>query len=197
MSTNLDFKNIWQQQKVGQPNMDNLLHKLKEFKKSGLQKLIFANSMLVVLIGAIISIWHYYQPQFITTKIGIVLIIIAMVIYLFSYNKLFSIFNKIDNRQTNREYLQSLSAINIRQKFMQTTMLGIYYIMLSIGVCLYMFEYASRMTMLGAIIAYTSTLTWIGFSWFYLRPKTIKKQQSKLDELINKFEAINEQLKAE
>ena len=51
------------------------------------------------------------------------------------------------------------------------------------------------MTVGAAILTYTVTLAWIAFNWFYLRPKTIKKQQGKLDELINKFEEINNQLK--
>jgi hypothetical protein len=50
------------------------------------------------------------------------------------------------------------------------------------------------MTMVAAIITYAATLTWIVFNWFYLRPKTIKKQQVKLDDLISKFEGINKQI---
>jgi hypothetical protein len=62
------------------------------------------------------------------------------------------------------------------------------------GICLYMYEYAARMTMTAGIITYAVTLAWIAFNWFYLRPKTIKKQQAKLDELISKFERINKQI---
>ena len=60
-----------------------------------------------------------------------------------------------------------------------------------------MYEYASRMEVLGAVLSYSITLAWIAFNWFYIRPKTIKKQESKLDELISKFESINKQLKEE
>jgi hypothetical protein len=77
---------------------------------------------------------------------------------------------------------------------MQTKMLGFYFITLSLGICLYMYEYISRMTNVGAFFSYLITLTWIGFNWFYLRPKTIKKQQTKLNELISKFETLNKQL---
>jgi hypothetical protein len=52
------------------------------------------------------------------------------------------------------------------------------------------------MTMTAGIITYAVTLAWIVFNWFYLRPKTIKKQQAKLDDLISKFERINKQLNA-
>ena len=34
-----------------------------------------------------IFIWYYYQPQFLSTKIGIVLIILAMGIFVYSQNQ--------------------------------------------------------------------------------------------------------------
>jgi uncharacterized membrane protein YciS (DUF1049 family) len=50
------------------------------------------------------------------------------------------------------------------------------------------------MTAFWGIFAYGITSIWILFNWFYLRPKQIKKQQSKLDEIIGKFKMLNEQL---
>lgn len=195
-NANIDFTAIWKQQKVSPPNIEELLYKLKRFKKSGLQKIIISNIILAATSSFIIFIWYYYQPQFITTKIGIVLIILAMVIFIFSNNKLFSVFNKIDNTTNNNEYLQSLKKLKTKQKFMQTKMLSFYFITLSLGICFYMYEYTSKMTLFWSIFTYLITLTWIGFSWFYLRPKTIKKQQTNLNELIRKFETINNQLES-
>ncbi|MBT2620806.1 MULTISPECIES: hypothetical protein [Chryseobacterium] len=193
--TNIDFKNIWQKQKVSEPNFEDLLRKLKQFKNKSLRKLIITNILLLLTSVGIGLIWYHYQPQMITTKIGIVLIILAMAIYLFAYNKLFSLFYVTDSTQTNSEYLQSLYVLKSKQGFMQTTMMNLYFIMLSTGICLYMYEYASRMTIFMAVFAYGVTLIWIGFNWFYVRPKTIKKQQTQLNELIKKFEDINKQLK--
>ncbi|AZA78044.1 hypothetical protein EG347_11205 [Chryseobacterium sp. G0186] len=195
MDTNIDFKNIWKQQTSNKPNMEELLGKLKKFRNDSLRKLILTNLLLIATCLGIAFIWYQYQPQLVTTKIGIVLVILAMVIFLFAYNKLFMVFYKIDSTQSNHEYLQNLYLVKNKQKFMQTTMLNLYFIMLFLGICLYMYEYASRMTLVPGILAYALTFSWIGFNWFYLRPKTIKKQQLKLDGLINKFEEINNQLK--
>ncbi len=196
-NNNIDFTNIWKQQKVVQPNIDELLNKLKMYKKKNIKKLIISNILLIATSGFIIFIWYYYQPQFITTKVGIVLTILAMSIYLFAYNKQYSFFNSLDATQSNSDYLNGLTALKTKQKFIQTKMLSIYFIMLSTGICLYMYEYTSRMTMFWGIFAYGITLTWIAINWFYLRPKTIKKQQFKLDELIEKFETVNKQLNDE
>lgn len=193
-NNNIDFTTIWKQQKVVQPSKDELLNKLKKYKKSNIKRLFISNVLLIATSGFIIFIWYYYQPQFITTKVGIVLTILAMLIYLFAYNKQYSFFNSLDATQSNIDYIKSLTALKNKQKFIQTTMLSIYFIMLSTGICLYMYEYTSRMTMFWAIFAYGITLTWIAINWFYLRPKTIKKQQRKLNELIEKFETVNKQL---
>ncbi|PIF47531.1 hypothetical protein CLU96_4589 [Chryseobacterium sp. 52] len=195
MATNIDFKNIWQQQTAQKPSIEDLLGKLKKFKNENLRKLIVTNILLIVTSIFIGLIWYHYQPQMITTKIGIVLVILAMVLFLFAYNQLFMVFYKLDSTQTNTEYLQSLHILKNRQKFLQYTMLNLYFIMLFLGISLYMYEYASRMTLVYGTLAYALTFLWIAFNWFYLRPKTIKKQQAKLDGLINKFEEINEQLK--
>ncbi len=108
---------------------------------------------------------------------------------------MFMVFYKIDQTQSNSEYLQSLYVVKSKQKLMETTILNLYFMMLFLGICLYMYEYTSRMTLGAGILTYAITCAWIAFNWFYLRPRTIKKQQEKLNELINKFEEINNQLK--
>lgn len=195
MDTNIDFKNIWKQQTSPKPNIEELLNRLKKFKNENLRKLILANLLLIATCLSIAFMWYHYQPQLTSTKIGIVLVILAMVIFLLAYNRMFTAFYKIDNTQSNNEYLQNLYLVKNQQKFMQTTMLNLYFIMLLLGICLYMYEYASKMSSVSAILVYAVTFIWIGLNWFYIRPKTIKKQQGKIDELINKFEEINNQLK--
>lgn len=195
MATDIDFKNLWKQQTAEKPSIEELLGKLKSFKKENIRKLVATNILLIITCIFIGLIWYYYQPQMLTTKIGIVVVIVAMVIFLTAYNQLFMNFYRLDNNLTNNEYLQSLYLLKNRQKFMQTTMLNLYFILLFVGICLYMYEYTSRMKLIYAITTYVVTFAWIAINWFYLRPKTIKKQQAKINGLIDKFEEINNQLK--
>lgn len=193
-NNNIDFKDLWKQQTVSQPNIEDLMTRLKQFKKAGLRSVWKTNILLFATAAFIIFIWYYYQPQFISTKIGIILVILAMVMYVAFYNGLLRIYKDIDTTQTNQEYLQKLILIKRKQQFMQSVILSWYFVLLLAGICLYMYEYASRMTVFYALITYGITLLWIGFNWFYLRPKQIKKQQSKINDLIAKFEDINKQL---
>jgi uncharacterized membrane protein (DUF373 family) len=193
-NNNIDFRDLWKQQTVSPPNMEELLSKLKHFKRVSLRKLIITNVLLIATSVFIGFIWYKYQPELISTKIGIVLIIFAMALYLFIYNKLASFYKTIDGNQSNTEYLQKLVSIKTKQQFLQSTVLSLYFILLGLGLSLYMYEYTSRMTILWAIIAYGVTLGWVGFTWFYLRPKEIKKEQARINGLIAKFEAVNKQL---
>lgn len=194
MEDNIDFKGLWAKQVVGLPDADDLFLKLHQLKRSNLKKLLLTNLVLIATCAFIGFIWYYYQPQFISTKIGIVLTILAMVIYLFAYNQLWPSFRKTATDQSNQEYLQTLIKIRTQEEFLQTKMLHVYFILLSIGICLYMIEYASMMPLLWAIVTYGLTLFWMGFCWFYLHPRTVKKQQAKLNELISKMEALTQQL---
>ena len=193
-NNNIDFKDLWKKQTVNQPNIEELMARLRQFKKAGLRSLWITNILLLVTSVFILFVWYYYQPQFISTKIGIVLTILAMVIYLFTYNKLLAKYKNIETTQTNNEYLQNLILIKKKQQFLQTKMMTFYFIVLTAGICLYMYEYASRMTLAGAGLTYGLTLLWMLFNWFYIRPKQIKKQQDKINSLIEKFEEVNNQL---
>lgn len=191
---NIDFKDLWKKQSVSLPDMEDLFSRVNKFKKAALRSLWITNILLLATTAFIIFIWIYYQPQFISTKIGIVLTILGMMVYLFIYNKLLKTYKNIEATQTNQEYLQNLILIKKKQQFLQTKMMSFYFIALTVGICLYMYEYASRMTLLGAGLTYGITLLWMAFNWFYIRPKQIKKQQDKINTLIEKFEEVSHQL---
>lgn len=193
---NIDFKDLWKKQSINQPDISDLLTRVSKFKKAAVRSLWITNILLSATSAFIVFIWIYYQPQFISTKIGIVLTILAMVIYVFVSNKLFSHYKEIDTTQTNQEYLQKLILIKKKQQFLQTNMMSLYFLLLTAGICLYMYEYASRMSALGISLTYGITLLWILFNWFYIRPKQIKKQQEKINALIKKFEEVNNQLES-
>lgn len=191
---NINFNDLWKKQTVSQPDIEDLRNRLKQFKKEALKSLWTINILLFATSIFIVFIWIYFQPQFISTKIGIVLTILAMVIYVVLYNQILKDYKNIDTDQSNHEYLQKLISIKKKQQFMQTKGITWYFLLLTTGICLYTYEYVSRMKIEFAVLTYFITLLWFGFNWFYLRPKQIKKQQGKIDNLIRKFEEVDQQL---
>ncbi|MCB0728461.1 MAG: hypothetical protein KDD00_13430 [Ignavibacteriae bacterium] len=195
MTININLKELWNEQSTVIPDHKEILKKADKFRKKGLRKLILTNILLIITSAFIGFIWYYYQPEMITTKIGIVLVILAMIIFLIYYNLMIPELKKSDYSLSSTEYLQKILKLKEKQKFLQTTMLNIYFIMLSTGIALYMYEYASRMKLFWTIFTYFLTFLWIAINWFYFRPKSIKKQDKAINELIEKFGNLSSQLK--
>ncbi len=191
-----DFRSLWQQQKVALPDMKTLLLKLESFRKAQLRRLVLTNILFLLTAAFVLFIWYYYQPQLVSTKLGIVLVVLAMAIFIFPGNKTFSVLNKLEEAQTNQEYLRHLVQLKKKQKQLHTTLLSLYFLLLSLGIGLYMYEYTLKMETVWAVLAYAMTGTWILLNCFYIRPKTIQKQQMKLQELIRKFESVESQLES-
>lgn len=198
MDTNqINFNELWSKQESTPPDIKELSKKIHSFKRKNMLRIILTNVVLAGTIAFIIFVWMHYQPQLLTTKIGIILTVLAMVIYIIVTNNTISLFKKTTTVASNQEYLQNLLAIKQKQQFINTTIMKIYFILLSIGIGLYMIEYASRMSFWGAIVTYAITFAWILFNWIYTRPRKIKKQEQKMNEIISKLEEIQSQLKQE
>jgi hypothetical protein len=194
MTDKIDFKEYWKKQEIEIPDTKELIKKASQFKRKTLLRLIAANVLLLAISIAIVFVWYYYQPEFLTTKIGIILCIIAMLVYIVFHNTLAPLLLKKSLELNAKEQLQQLLTLKEKQHFQQTTLLNSYFIMLSLGLGLYMYEYVSRMTLPWAILSYGIVLFWIALNAFYFRPKIIKKQQAQLNELIAQLKDLKEQL---
>ncbi len=190
----IDFKELWVSQRTAQPNLNDLLARIDQYKKASRRRVLLANLSLGLTAVFILFVWYYYQPQLVTTKIGIIVIIGAIALYLIAINKDRNLFIKADESNNNQQYLKNLLEIKAKQHIIETTVLNIYFVLLSLGISLYMYEYASRMTMLWATLTYSITGIWILLNWFYLRPMQIRKQQARLNGLIDKLKSIQVQL---
>lgn len=195
MNNKLNLYKIWSQQTVKPPQMEELLSQYAKIKRKNLFQLIVLNILMVFTIAFIIFIWLYFEPKLITTKIGIVLTLFGISVYLYVYNQLIPYLIKIDENQSNSAFLKTVIKLKEQQRFLQTTILQIYFSMLTVGLCLYLYEYVSLLPFAWAIFAYVTILVWISFNWFYLRPRIVAKERNKLDGIIEKFEDIRRQQK--
>jgi Flp pilus assembly protein TadB len=194
MKNKIDLKELWNKQEATTPDAKELFDKIKRLKRNNLFALIATNVALLLTCSFIGFVWYYFQPEMITTKIGIVLAIIAMVLYLFAYNRMIPLLVHVGYEMNNNQCLQQLLKLKEKQLFLQTTILNIYCIMLSAGLFLYLIEYALRMELIWAVASYAVTFLLIVVVWFDFRLRKIKKQQTKINRLINKLEVLDRQL---
>lgn len=191
--TEIDFKDIWQSQRINaDSNAEAIVTKAKQLQKKTRVKIILGNLLLFVTMLFIIGIVIYFKPQMVTSKIGILLVLAAIIMQITASSKLV-VWNKSNGQKSNLDYLQQLVLFKKKQAFLQSTIMNIYFVLLGLGIVLYMIEYTIRMSALAAILTYGLTLAWIALNWFYIRPKMINKQQQKLNDVISNLESINEQ----
>lgn len=194
MENNLNIKELWRKQAVPVTDWYDMLKKIKSFKMNRIKQAINTNIILLLTIIFAIFIWIYFKPQLISTKIGIILSILPMGIALVFNYKLIPLYRKIDDRLTNSEYLNNLLLVRNRESFIQTKVLNLYFILLSLGIGLYMYEYAWTKSLTFGLLAYSIILLWIGFNWFFIRPKIIEKNRRKIENLIEQIKAIKSQI---
>lgn len=193
MDNNVNLNDLWAKQTANPPQIEELILKLAEIKRKNITKLITVNILMIATISFIIFIWLYFEPKLIITKIGIIFTISGITIYIFVYNQLTPYLRKVIGYQSNSEFLKSVIKLKERQRFLQSTMLQFYFVTLTLGICMYIYEYVSQLTFPWAVFAYSATLIWIAFNWFYLRPRVIRKEQDKLNCIIEKFESLSRQ----
>lgn len=195
METNYNFEEIWKQKKTDLPDITEIRSKANGYKNK--QKLYTICHMLSLFatFGMIVWVWQSFPDLHLLTKSGMVFALSALIIYIFQNFQKIKIINKINPALNNQKYLKQLKILQQKDLYMQTKGIGIYFILLSLGMAFYLFEFAQRMTIFWGIFTYSITFLWILFVWFYIRPKKIRKQQKKISEVIQSLEKIENDFK--
>jgi len=198
MNANKDFKELWLKQEISPvPDMEDLVKKANKFKTKTLVNSYIMNFLFGLTTIFVIFIWSYFQPEMITTKIGIVLTILSMLSFVVANNRTFHLLKQEDFQMNSDLFLTQLIKLKEKQVFIQKTMLTFFFILFSTGIALYLIEYVMRMPLTWAIATCCTTAIWITFNWFYIRPRSINKQQGNLNDLIRRFENLNTQFNSE
>lgn len=190
-SNELDLSRIWKKQPTRSSDYDDLINRIHSYKKASNKKKVISNISLTLTALVIISIWVLYKADTVFPKIGMSLIIAAISISLFKFNQFYKSFNELDKSIDSKGYLDALIAIQKRQKDIQGNFINIYFILLSLGLLFYMYEFSLKMDTKTAVVAYVLTFGWVAFVWLYLKPKVAKKQNEKLEKFIDSIEKIH------
>jgi Flp pilus assembly protein TadB len=198
MSTEMDFKALWNKQSTSDiPDTKELFSKADGIKKKTRNKLIGLNLVLLATVGIMVYMGFNIDNERLTTKIGLILIVVAMVSYLAVSNQIMPLLFKSDFETSSQEYLNQLIRIKRKQDFLNKVMINIYFILLAVGLALYMLQFVARMNVVWAVTYVVLTFGWIGFAWFYMRPRGIRKKAKALNDMIEKLEEVNRQLRGE
>ncbi len=191
-----DLKQLWQSQPTLAADPNEIMAKAARLRQSVKRKTWLGNILLAITLAFVVFVLIYYKPQMWTTKTGILLVVIGIVMQIIAAGKLIPL-TRNNQKASPSEYLSQLLLIQKKQAYLQTTIMNLYFILLGSGIFLYLYEYAVRMDLLGMILTYGLTALWFAISWFYLRPRTIRKQNAALEDAIRNLENINRQFTEE
>ena len=138
----------------------------KSLQEKEVLELIVLNAVLWMTICFVAFVWIYFKPQLLVTKIGILLTIVAMGTVAVFTHKMIPLYRIVDEEQSNREYLNELLAVRRKENFMQTKLMNFYFISLSVGIGLYMYEHIQESSLQFRVVAYSVFLLWVGLNWF-------------------------------
>lgn len=185
-----ELKNIWQTTKSDLPSAKETFAEIENSRKKMIRKNMLMIITMSLTFAYIIWIGVHYDFEIITTKFGILLTLISIIVGIIFNTKLASkLLKQGDPTLDNNSYLQQLIEFRNQQRAIQTKGITLYFILLTTGLMLYLYEFAARDLQFG-IFAYSITLAWIAFNWFYLRKRTIAKQEKQINQQIEAIESI-------
>jgi F0F1-type ATP synthase assembly protein I len=195
MSGNIDFKALWQQQEViAKPDAKEVIKKAGQLRKKARNRLLRVNSILVLSIAYYVFLGFNGHNVAITTQIGVLLSVLAFVAYLVVSNGLMMSLFKSHPETDSFAYLTELLAIRKREEFIQTRVLKLYMVVLTLGIILCMIDPVRKIDVLWGSVAYICVFAWMAFIFFYLKPRKIKRQRAEWAAVIEKLQTINDQL---
>lgn len=195
MSDKLDLKALWLQQTPPKPEPTIVIEKAQRLKRKHWYESIFINSMGISVFLFVGAIWYYYQPQLMSTKIGLILTFVAIFLFMLVQNSMLPLLMEKESDLSNQDYLTLLLKLKKKQRFLQTTALSAYFLLLSLGLALYFWEYVVRMSLAMGLFCYGGFFVWVLINWFYFRPKIIQKKEEEVNGLIEQFKLLTNQLK--
>lgn len=193
-----DIKNLWQNTKPEKnlPDSSEIISKVEKIRKKIMKKNIITITTLCLTFIFIVWIAFAYDFEFATTKAGLIIVLLTILLGIaFSIICIRLLSKKVDITKDTNTYLQQLITFRSKQRLIQTKGLTVYFILLTLGLTLYEIEFAVRDLKFG-IIYYSLTLAWLAFVWFFLRKKTIAKQEKQINGQIELLENMTRNLQS-
>lgn len=195
MKNDINIKSLWKEQQIPAANLSSIQKKVKCFKlrRIGEALTIVILMILVIVLGLII--WICWTPQLVTTQIGIILLTIGFALPILSYSRLLYLYCGLKEDCPSTDYINNLFAIKRQEKRQQHIVLTLYFLLLSLGFGLYIYEYTFYCSFNLGVISYAILLAWIALNWFIFRPYMIKKRNRQFADFMKYIERHKKLLK--
>ncbi len=191
-----ELKNSWKKQEGN--NMPSVEEISKLIKGNGSRMFMMNVLTIFLLLFAVLVLFmiKYFIPfPNPITEYAIVAIIIVIIIasaYLFNLTRSFP--QNMDESKDVKRYIKDWIEYQEQIKKYSNLFIPFYISAITIAISIYMWDFTADNNLV-RIIVYSLTLGWIGYAWFVLGPKSQKGIDQKIDDIIDGYKRIGEQLK--
>ncbi|HWZ04006.1 MAG TPA: hypothetical protein VNX40_10395 [Mucilaginibacter sp.] len=185
---------VWQgQPKPDKLSVDEALKQVKKGIRSITSKLYWGIVAMVTLVVCAFIITFFFAFRSPATTTGILIILVAMLMYLSLIVRHYHILNKHDLTQNPTEYLNTLKEYQKNRSKVIGWFYYVFMLLISTGLALYFIEILENAPLYFKLITYGSTIIWFLFITFYLKPRMFKNEEEKLNLMIDRLIRLQEQ----
>ncbi len=192
------LKAIWHSQIVlPKVSYEEVLGKVRKTKNT------FANKLLLELLGmglaipALVYVWASNPFKMWTTHLAMLIMIACCIYYLYVQIRDYRRINDESLLNKPEDYITFLKKYKSERYLLNTRKYKIYTAFLTIGFALYFIEIAFLASVWVTVFGMLFTLSWILFCYFFLMKRYIRKEESKLEDMINNLQRLEDQFKAD
>jgi len=196
------LKNMWQQpSKSGEVTQD-MINGLTNTKttKMKLQKLQLYGAIVLTLTAILIvclAIFGNLNFKYWYTYGGMVLICIVCLVQAGFMYATYKKIQRIDDTVVPAAHLHQWEAYYDLRKKQNRWNMPVYYVLLNIAMAIYMIEIFTGRPVVNVLIFIAVYLTWMLFAYFYLGKRNLKKEDTRLQKIIEDLKGIEGQLNKE
>jgi len=196
------LKNMWQQpSKSGEVTQD-MINGLTNTKttKMKLQKLQLYGAIVLTLTAILIvclAIFGNLNFKYWYTYGGMVLICIVCLVQAGFMYATYKKIQRIDDTVVPAAHLHQWEAYYDLRKKQNRWNMPVYYVLLNIAMAIYMIEIFTGRPVVNVLIFIAVYLTWMLFAYFYLGKRNLKKEDTRLQKIIEDLKGIEGQLNRE
>ena len=189
------IKDLWQNAASPSPlSIEELMKEISKKRNKMMHRNIFGILSLLAAASVVTWVGISYDAKYQSTRIGIILVLLAIVGGIFINSQLLQLMLKPMNlAMDSKSYTQAMKNYQSKQAYLHGQGMVIYFCTLGIGLALYLWEFThANIPFLVAV--YGISFGWIGLVWFFIRPRTIRKEKERMSEIIGQLERISKQI---
>jgi hypothetical protein len=188
------LKVIWHNQIIlPKVSHEDVFRKIQKTKGGLAKRLLIEIISMCIATMAISAIWWLIPFTMWTTHLSIIIFLACCLYYTVEMIGNYQQINYDNLIDKPEDYIIHLKSYKEKRYVLNTRKYRLYSIFLSIGFLLYFIEISFLMPIWHTILALLLTFSWIAYSYFYLMRIYIKREESKLESMINNLERIQKQ----